>query len=700
MNHKYAYAYGIKDGTSFISYILFFDYDNIYKTNPDDLKRLFIPEKDISLGFSLFSNTQQTNNLWDKIHRTAMLYGSYLLYLLSIGVKKEYRNRGFASQLIRFATDRHPNYYIMTDVSNPILLSLLEKEREKCFLLQELEEHYSLAILHPPIKLSKNPPANNISLVIPTLDVLRKVFPDCNKSYISTVVQGYSTVTSHGFDDFIFEPESKTEALIIQVTYQDLLTYQRYINLSICKESILENKVVIYHRTEERKDSPVYNDTLKKMLVTRQEEWNIIPDIYISFPVEYSDITILEKKSKENYDKTISHLLESLNYRTYYESGVPKKEDLKIKNASSNSFKDRICRYYLGKISVHVLEETTYETYIDGGDKIGQPASIDLIISVDTMSKIGVISLVSLSAPFLLSHFLDNIIRNQLTVAHDNKDLNLYEYMELEFSLIRRGSPKAFINIPADRHWLDDKILSSLLFLETIYDPEEGMGCVVDKDITSILGNKNGIAQYQYASVYTYSNSVIQISRLFEGTVFNRILTEVITFFYIELLLFEEAAICSTNEKIVGFLSSKQAKSPIKTLKQIQRIHNEYSKTIEFWDIEVNYPSSKKSLQEIRNAFQLENKIERLNRNQEQLQLVFKTERDILDRVEASILNYMVLTLTLFQLVNFIFPSILAGDVGENSKKSFLIFIVIVLIALYANFQRAISSRKPPFDRK
>ncbi|MDR1407877.1 MAG: hypothetical protein LBJ23_07515 [Tannerella sp.] len=591
----------------------------------------------------------------------------------------------------------------MSDISNAIILDLVQKEWKARLSYRELGKNYYLAILGPKIKLSETFPTNNIFLAIPSRKVLEKVFPGCGKNLSITTIPGYRTVTSYDFDDFVFEPESSTEALIIRVNYHELTEYQRHINLSACKETILDvpcGKAVLYHRTEIRKYEPVYNDTLKEMLRTRKAEWDIIPDIYVSFPVEYSSMAILEKKSEKTYDKTMSHLLESLDYRTYYESGVPKKENYKIKNTSSGSFKDRIRRYYLGKIHVQVLEETTYETYVEGGKPIGFPALVDLIISVDIDSQMGVMSLVSLSAPFLLSHFLDNVIRNQLTVIDGNEKSNFYEYIEQAFSLVKRGSPKAFINIPMNRCDVDDKILSSLLFLETIYDPEDGMGSVVDQDITTILKNKNGIAQYQYATVYPYSNSVIQISSLFEGNIFNRILSEVITFFYIELLLFEEAAICSTNEKIVDFLSSKRAKSPGKILRQIQRIHNEYSKTVEFWDIEVNYPSSKKSLKEIRNAFQIENKIEQLNREQEQLQIVFKTERDILDRLEASILNYMVLTLTIFQLINFIHPSLLLGDIGENTMKTPLILIVIVLITLYTNIKRAISSRKSSFKKK
>ena len=59
------------------------------------------------------------------------------------------------------------------------------------------------------------------------------------------------------------------------------------------------------------------------------------------------------------------------------------------------------------------------------------------------MSHIGVLTLVSLSTPFLLSHFLDNIVRNQLMVIEENGEaVNLYAYMQEKMGTERSGLQK------------------------------------------------------------------------------------------------------------------------------------------------------------------------------------------------------------------------------------------------------------------
>jgi len=56
----------------------------------------------------------------------------------------------------------------------------------------------------------------------------------------------------------------------------------------------------------------------------------------------------------------------------------------------------------------------------------------------------------------------------------------------------------------------------------------------------------------------------------------------------------------------------------------------------------MNYPMSKKSVSMIRKAFRLEEQIERMERDAGELKIVFETQRDIMDRAEASILNYII----------------------------------------------------------
>ena len=79
-----------------------------------------------------------------------------------------------------------------------------------------------------------------------------------------------------------------------------------------------------------------------------------------------------------------------------------------------------------------------------------------------------------------------------------------------------------------------------------------------------------------------YSNIVLQTSEFLRGTITERIITESITLFYIELLLFEESAINIANDEIIRFLSNLDNYSPSTVLDNINVIISDYSKTIDF----------------------------------------------------------------------------------------------------------------------
>ncbi|WP_444643972.1 hypothetical protein ACRQU7_04260 [Caproiciproducens sp. R1] len=191
-----------------------------------------------------------------------------------------------------------------------------------------------------------------------------------------------------------------------------------------------------------------------------------------------------------------------------------------------------------------------------------------------------------------------------------------------------------------------------------------------------IVENEHGMAQYEYAHGYAYSNIFVQISDTFPFEITDRIEFESITQFYIELLMFEESAIVSTNEKIVKFLSPGGDPTPNEVLFRTHQIFDEYSRTIEFWDIQVNYPSSKKSLAMLRDAFRINEQLQRLERNQNQLQRVFDTQRDLLDRRDSSHLNHILLFLALLQVLPLLMPGIFSdGEIFTQQKILACLFL-------------------------
>ena len=72
-----------------------------------------------------------------------------------------------------------------------------------------------------------------------------------------------------------------------------------------------------------------------------------------------------------------------------------------------------------------IVAEPTLDNHSSLGEAIGGGAYIDMYISVDAESSCAVLTWYSLSLPFLVSHYFDNIIRNHLVVQAENGEMNI-----------------------------------------------------------------------------------------------------------------------------------------------------------------------------------------------------------------------------------------------------------------------------------
>ena len=120
-----------------------------------------IADKDIIMAFALFFNYQKTKNgnleMFDDIfkgtgenmilpyknelHDKIDKLGEDTLFMLSIGVGKEYRGKGLASKLMDFVISTHKSDNIASDVSNIDSLPMYEHRN---FVIEPIESGYFL----------------------------------------------------------------------------------------------------------------------------------------------------------------------------------------------------------------------------------------------------------------------------------------------------------------------------------------------------------------------------------------------------------------------------------------------------------------------------------------------------------------------------------------------------------------------------
>ena len=426
------------------------------------------------------------------------------------------------------------------------------------------------------------------------------------------------------------------EGVLLQCDYEQLLRYQRFINLTDYEEHFEQTdrgKALIYSEKYQSDSSLLWNDLLREMVKTRKAEWSIVPDSYIMYPVTYKDHDrLLECACYDNQE--IGNYMHYMDIRLQCETGVPfGKDGIDL----MERYKNRLERIPLGRLRVRITLEMILDILDHEDQPVGCDAEVEAVLSIDRSSHIGVLTLVSLSTPFLLSHFLDNIVRNQLMVIEENGEaVNLYAYMQEKWGLNASGTPKSYEMIPKEKNCLNKKQLGAVLLSETIYEEGEDFGEFTDAEILKLTNSETGMGQYSRAFVVAHTNVLLDFEKDLRGTIQARMYNAAFTCFYVELLMFEEAALTCFNKELIDLMAEVMRIEPTEFLTRARTITNRYLNTVDFWNVSVNYPSSQKSLQMIRKSFLIDDLREKMEYNQKQVGNIFNINREIVDRQEAK----------------------------------------------------------------
>ena len=670
---------GAMDGGKLAAFALLFDYPQTRTEHRDTFDRIFGGRPGEALPYE------------ETLHQEIQALEGDIHYLLSIAVAPPYRMCGLASALIDAALCRNPHAHLASDVSNENSLAMYQN---RSFRITAIDRQY-YCVIHPAGAAATPCFSEEIRLLVPdTADLDRYGIPYTDKKE-PYYLPDHAPFCSEGIHGFTEQEGEIAAGALVRLDYAALLRYQRLLNLSqLCEHT--QGNYVFYTHTASYSQPPLYNATLREMLKTRATEWSLIPDLYVSVPMQYTDAERLQAACP---DDAAERLLKDMDFRTHYEAGVPS-----VTNRVDDlaSFKQRIRRFYLGKVPVMISGEITVDRDPATEESIGPDALVDLFVSVDLESRCAVLTWYSLSSPFLVSQLFDNILCNRLSARTENGPVNFYDYVMDRFGMIKRGTPKIFSVFPCCKDRLSVHQLASLVAGETIYPDGENFGKIIDEDIMHVAESAHGMGQYDRAFVCAYTNTVLQFSENFAGSVADRLYEESITLFYIELILFEEAAIHIADRQIIQLFSDEDADRPIEFLEKADAIFDSYSKTIDFWDIEVNYPTSQKSIDMLRQAFRIKGQLDAMKRNQEQLQTVFSTKCDIIDRKDS---RRMDTSLAIISVLAFLSAWVDSYDLiatwsdvlspGAIHLLQRLLFVAILIAAIYAAAHLFGNKRRP-----
>ena len=514
-------------------------------------------------------------------------------------------------------------------------LAVLSEKNLKSHRYDAAGENVWLFHFAPQIRMEDTYFEEEILLILPGQEVLLEM--GIEEAEVTMVeLTGYEIVQSEKGSAFFRKPGAACEGVLLQCDYEQLLRYQRFINLTNYEEHFEQTdrgKALIYSEKYQSDSSLLWNDLLREMVKTRKAEWSIVPDSYIMYPVTYKDHDrLLECACYDNQE--ISNYMHYMDIRLQCETGVPfGKDGIDL----MERYKNRLERIPLGRLRVRITLEMILDILDHEDQPVGCDAEVEAVLSIDRSSHIGVLTLVSLSTPFLLSHFLDNIVRNQLMVIEENGEaVNLYAYMQEKWGLNASGTPKSYEMIPKEKNCLNKKQLGAVLLSETIYEEGEDFGEFTDAEILKLTNSETGMGQYSRAFVVAHTNVLLDFEKDLRGTIQARMYNAAFTCFYVELLMFEEAALTCFNKELIDLMAEVMRIEPTEFLTSARTITNRYLNTVDFWNVSVNYPSSQKSLQMIRKSFLIDDLREKMEYNQKQVGNIFNINREIVDRQEAK----------------------------------------------------------------
>lgn len=661
-------CFGVYQGNDMIAFILSFDYGVTKKTNETVFKRVF------SYDNSLYN---------ERLHTMVDSLEGQTIFCLSIAVNPAYRSQGIASSLLDYVMEKYSTSNFVADVSNTKSLNMYVKRN---FTIEELAENYHLAIHHRRASTNTFEFSENISVLVPNVCDLQTHHIQYELLKGSVAVCGYKICDQNQIHYFTRNDTSVDFGCLVRMDYHNYLLYQRALNVSVCEES-MRGEFLFLANNRANTINSIMNPVLEDMITCRKSEWSIVPDVFVSIPVQYDKPERIFNADTDK-DEHAEQLIKMLDFRTHYELGV------RSENDSVDDFancKNRIKRKYLGKIKVQIFTEPTLDHYDDIGDPIGGARDVDLFISLDVDSNCAVLSWYSLSTPFLISHYLDNIMRNQLRVVTEQGTINIYDYVNTQYGIVKKGMPKMFVVIPDEKRVLAPNQIASLLAAETIYPEGENFGGIIDSEILDIVHSEYGMGQYDRAYVYAYRNVVIQFAPDLKGSLQERLNEESITQFYIELILFHEAAINIANRAIAELFTTDQIKRPEDFLHKVDLIHDHYAQTIDFWDITVNYPTSQKSIEMLREAFRIQETLQKMVRNQEYLDMVFDTKCDLTDRKDSKRMDRSLAIISILAIFSawvdsYAFVETWSDLLSESSILLLqrILFVFVSIVAGYA----------------
>lgn len=263
-------------------------------------------------------------------------------------------------------------------------LAVVSEKNLKSHRYDAAGENVWLFHFAPQIRMEDTYFEEEILLILPGQEVLLEM--GIEEAEVTMVkLTGYEIVRSEKGSAFFRKPGAACEGVLLQCDYEQLLRYQRFINLTNYEEHFEQTdrgKALIYSEKYQSDSSLLWNDLLREMVKTRKAEWSIVPDSYIMYPVTYKEQDrLLECACYDNQE--IGNYMHYMDIRLQCETGVPfGKDGIDL----MERYKNRLERIPLGRLRVRITLEMILDILDHEDQPVGCDAEAEAVLSIDRLS--------------------------------------------------------------------------------------------------------------------------------------------------------------------------------------------------------------------------------------------------------------------------------------------------------------------------
>lgn len=569
------------------------------------------------------------------------------------------------------------------------------------------------------LSISKNPDLievyddfrnKTVPIILPPGSPLEQL-PKYKGTYKEVILKGFEITENSNNIYFVSNPLSEvTVHLFKEVEFTDFFDMEINLNLLEVYETVrsyyIDNEYfqALFFYSFNNEDY-LYPQVKENNTIDRVYEDKMVADIYSIIPMMYEDYELIEKLQSNDNNFIVNNVLTGLEFQDNYEFGND--------NKTITKYSERISRFDLGTFNVLLTEQPHYNYYKKNKTEIiaVKPMPIRVIAALDEETHTAVIHLLHFGVKNKPSKYIDEISRNGIYLEYNENDeimkklpkrvsdddtlmINFNDYLKAKYKIHQVGMPRHLIlspflddeeeflkNVPTDKQ---DKIKdnyksikSSLLYAESMFEEGEELGDIIDSSLDIMYKKEYGLSFYDYSKTYISKTTLLQYFKTYKDYLPERIDFAVVNLFYLELLQFETAAHDIANQRITKFLKeydidAGKKKNNNKLLKMdsdsvldtIDDIQEEYTKTLDFWEIQANYYSSKKFLNIMRKRFEIDEQMKMTQRNQDAINKIYSTKKSKKAEKADKIIGWVGIFFTIFNVLDIFIAS--ADDTSSH----------------------------------